>query len=430
VAVDTTNQVASILWEVDAVRAARSRPYRTPSGHAAPLYVDARRALADPRSRGRIVDALIEAVSAVRGDADIVVAADADGIPIAACLADKLSLPMAYVRARPKTHGLEHQIEGKVHPGAKALLVADAVSAGSTVSQAIDTLRSVDAETVVCTAIYGDELGAVRAALDGQGVALVVLSDLESIIAAGLESARLTQAQAGEWRRLSAATPHPPPTWEVVPESRQAVAAALLDTGAVSYRIDPPYRLVSGLFAPIYVDCRLLISHREARATVIGFMQRVIESRIGLANVDAIAGTTTAGLPYAAVLAERLGRPFVYVKSEAEPFGRMSRVEGRIEPGQQIVVIEDHITTGSSVLATTASLRDAGAAVATCVSILAYGFEEARRSFADASLSLFHLTDSDTLLHVALEKGIIIPHVDREVRAWLRDPKSWSPGEV
>src|SRR5262249_926750 len=169
-------------------------------------------------------------------------------------------------------------------------------------------------------------------------------------------------------------------------------ARTLCGAGGGLYCIAPPSRLVSGLFAPIYVDCRLLISHREARATVIEFMQRVIESRIGLANVDAIAGTTTAGLPYAAVLAERLGRPFVYVKSEAEPFGRMARAEGRIEPGQHIVVIEDHITTGSSVLATTASLRDAGAEVSTCVSILAYGFPEARQSFADASLSLFHLT--------------------------------------
>ena len=202
-----------------------------------------------------------------------------------------------------------------------------------------------------------------------------------------------------------------------------AIARALLKIEAVRLRPQEPFQWSSGLYAPIYCDNRLTLAYPEIRSMIAdGFAAALREEEW---RPDAIAGTATAGIPHAALLSERVGLPMAYVRSRPKAHGRGRQIEGRIDEGQRVVLVEDLISTGGSALEAVEALREHGAVVCGVLAIFSYGFSLSASAFADADCTLRTLTSLDDLLAVAQEGGLDSDDL-RLLSEWRGDPDGWS----
>ncbi len=206
----------------------------------------------------------------------------------------------------------------------------------------------------------------------------------------------------------------------------QAIAKALLDIKAVSV-VDKQHLFTwaSGIKSPIYCDNRLTMSYPEVRSLIADSFVEQIKQHYP--DVQVIAGTATAGIPHAAWVAERLEMPMVYVRGSAKQHGKGNQIEGRLQAGQRVVLIEDLISTGGSSLAAAEALQQAGADVLAVIAIFSYNFKEAEQRFADANVIYGSLTDYRTLLPVAVDAGYISDQDAAELANWRLDPRMFTP---
>jgi orotate phosphoribosyltransferase len=181
------------------------------------------------------------------------------------------------------------------------------------------------------------------------------------------------------------------------------IARALLETGSILIDPQHPFKLVSGRFSPVYVDCRRLISFPQAREAVTEGFAELVEREIGLEEVEVVAGGETAGIPYAAFLAQRLRKPMIYVRKEPKGHGRAAQIEGVLEPDQRVLLVEDLVTDGGSKLRFKEGIERAGGIARDCLAVFEYfskraGLSRARDALAEQGLRLHSLTDWDEVL--------------------------------
>ena len=203
------------------------------------------------------------------------------------------------------------------------------------------------------------------------------------------------------------------------------IALDLLKIKAVFFRPDEPFTWASGIQSPVYCDNRLTLSDPGVRTDVETGLKTLIEEHYPEAEV--LMGTSTAGIAHAAITAHLMGLPMGYVRSGAKDHGRQNRIEGRLEPGQKAVVVEDLISTGGSVLEVVDALREAGAEVLGIVSIFTYGMRKGLERLAGAGVKNVSLTDFDHIAEVAAAEGYIArADVERLIR-FRDDPadESW-----
>ena len=205
---------------------------------------------------------------------------------------------------------------------------------------------------------------------------------------------------------------------------KELIASDLLKIRAVFFRPDEPFTWASGIKSPVYCDNRLTLSDPGVRSDVENGLRRIIEENYPEAEV--LMGTSTAGIAHAAITAHLMGLPMGYVRSGAKDHGRQNQIEGRLEPGQKVVVVEDLISTGGSVLEVVDVLREAGAEVLGIASIFTYGMKKGLDRLAAANVRNVSLTDFDAVAAVAAEQGYIRPEdVERLIR-FRNDPSDGS----
>ena len=213
-------------------------------------------------------------------------------------------------------------------------------------------------------------------------------------------------------------------------EYRELIASDLLKIKAVFLRPDEPFTWASGIKSPIYCDNRLTLTAPEVRTHVEEGLAETVRKYYPEAEV--LMGTSTAGIAHAAITAHLLGMPMGYVRGSNKDHGRQNRIEGKLEPGQKVVVIEDLISTGGSVIDVVDALREAGACVLGIASIFTYGMKKGLERLEAANVKNVSLTDFDEIVAVAAEQGYISPgDVDRLI-AFRNDPsdESWIGGAV
>ena len=202
--------------------------------------------------------------------------------------------------------------------------------------------------------------------------------------------------------------------------SPETIAAALLSAGAVHLRPDEPFTFASGLRSPIYCDNRLLIGDVAARRVVLPAFAAAC------ADAEVIAGTATAGIPWAAWVAEALGLPMAYVRGAAKGHGRGRQVEGAAVNGRRVALLEDTISTGESSLAAAAALRAEGAELTGCICIFTWGWQATAEAFSAVDLPLVPLTTLPALLDVAARDGSLARAQRALVEDWVADPQGWA----
>ena len=201
---------------------------------------------------------------------------------------------------------------------------------------------------------------------------------------------------------------------------RTHIARHLLSIGAVFLRPDEPFVWASGIKSPIYCDNRLILTAPEARNEVEQTIADTVRREYPEAQV--LMGTATAGIAHAAIAAHLLGLPMGYVRSGSKDHGRKNQIEGKLTPGEKVVVIEDLISTGGSVLDTVAALRAAGAEVLGVISIFTYGLAKGRQRLAEAGVKCVSLTDLDTIAQVGVQQGYITQGDVARLLAFRDDP--------
>ena len=206
---------------------------------------------------------------------------------------------------------------------------------------------------------------------------------------------------------------------------KNTIAKDLLKIQAVFLRPDEPFTWASGIKSPIYCDNRLTLSDHQVRTDVESGLAALVKEHYPEAEV--LMGTSTAGIAHAAITAQMLELPMGYVRSGAKDHGRKNQIEGKLVPGQKVVVVEDLISTGGSVLEVVDVLRQAGAEVLGIVSIFTYGMKKSVDRLAEANVKNVSLTDLDTVAAVAAAEGYIRPEDQARLIAFRNNPsdKSW-----
>lgn len=210
-------------------------------------------------------------------------------------------------------------------------------------------------------------------------------------------------------------------------EHRARVSQILFDIEAVHCNLEKPYIFTSGWASPVYVNCRRLFSTTWERREIVGLLARELERALGPDGFDVVAGGETAGIPYAAWVADYFYRPMVYVRKKPKGFGLGRRIEGELAPGQRAVLIEDLMTDGASKVDFARAIREAGGTVGHAAVVFSYGvYPEAPAKLDAADLSVYALTDWRTTLGVAERRGHFDRAQVRAVREFLDDPPAWS----
>ena len=211
-------------------------------------------------------------------------------------------------------------------------------------------------------------------------------------------------------------------------ETSRKIAKDLLKIQAVFLSPDKPFTWASGIKSPVYCDNRLTLTAPEVRTDVENGLKALIEENYPDAEV--LMGTSTAGIAHAAITAHLMGLPMGYVRSGNKDHGRQNRIEGKLEKGQRVVVVEDLISTGGSVIDVVDALREAGAEVLGIVSIFTYGMKKGLERLAAADVKNVSLTNLDVLSEVAAQEGYIKPEDVNRLIAFRNNPsdESWIGG--
>jgi orotate phosphoribosyltransferase len=207
----------------------------------------------------------------------------------------------------------------------------------------------------------------------------------------------------------------------------ELMAKMLWEIKAVHFRPEEPYKLASGMMSPVYIDCRKLISFPRIRSAVMDFAAATVMSEAGFEQFDCVAGGETAGIPFAAFLAERLSLPMIYVRKQPKGHGRNAQIEGHMPDGARVLVIEDLTTAGGSMFKFIDAIRAAGGVVNHGMALFYYGiFREAAARFANGHVELHHIATWRQVLEVARAQALFNSEKLASVQSFLDDPLAWS----
>ena len=200
----------------------------------------------------------------------------------------------------------------------------------------------------------------------------------------------------------------------------KTTAKELLKIKAVFLSPEDPFTWASGIKSPIYCDNRLILSYPETRRVVEAGIAENIKKHYP--DCQLVAGTSTAGIAHAALVAEILDLPMAYVRGSAKDHGRNNQIEGKVDPGTKVVVVEDLISTGGSCIDVVNVLREAGAEVLGVASIFTYGLEKGIKRLAEANVKNVSLSNYDALIEAAIEENYILPEQEKKLRAFRANP--------
>ena len=206
---------------------------------------------------------------------------------------------------------------------------------------------------------------------------------------------------------------------------RDRISEVLLKIGAFTINIKEPFKFVSRMLSPIYIDCRRLISFPQERKAIIDTAVEIVKNEIGLENINVIAGGETAGIPLAAWLAERLNMSMIYVRKKPKDYGKRRQTEGELKPGQRVLLFEDMISTGRSKINFFNGIKNDGGVMEHCLVIYEYGYPEARKALEENGIKLYSMSDINSVLNVGKRIGYFSDEEINEIKEWFKDPEKW-----
>lgn len=203
-------------------------------------------------------------------------------------------------------------------------------------------------------------------------------------------------------------------------------AKILIKINAVSFRFDPPFTFTTGLKSPIYLDNRIIMSYPDERERIINFYIEILREKIGLKNVDYVSGTATAAVPQASWVSGKLHLPMVYVRPSTKSYGKGNKLEGYLKPGSNVVIIEDHASTATSIANNAQTIRESGGKVTYCIATTTYETKESVNTLKANRIILFALATGKDIVHEAFRQKLITPKEKEHIDLWFQDPANWA----
>jgi len=213
-------------------------------------------------------------------------------------------------------------------------------------------------------------------------------------------------------------------------EAANRIGEMLLQTEAIAFYKERPFVFVSGRISPVYIDCRRLLSFPEVRETIITEMAKMAEREIGLGKIDVVAGGETAGIPYAALVSQKLKKPMIYIRKQPKGYGGTKQIEGILEPNRRVLLVEDLITDGLSKLRFNIGVRAAGATITHSLCVFEYGSDsldlhEGKKNLAEHGIASYALANWDHVLAAGLSKKYFTDDAGKQILDFLKDPENW-----
>jgi orotate phosphoribosyltransferase len=213
-------------------------------------------------------------------------------------------------------------------------------------------------------------------------------------------------------------------------EVSKKVAEMLLQTEAIQVYKDKPFVFVSGRISPVYIDCRKLLSFPTEREYIVTQLAQKAETDIGVGNIDVVAGGETAGIPYASFVSHLINKPMIYIRKQPKGYGGTKQIEGILEPGKRVLLVEDLITDGLSKLRFNIGIRGAGAKMTHCLCVFDYASDrldlhEGERNLAEHEIKLITLANWDDVLNTGLSKNYFTGNQSEQILDFLKDPENW-----
>lgn len=211
---------------------------------------------------------------------------------------------------------------------------------------------------------------------------------------------------------------------------QEDIAKGLLESKAITVNLENPFVFVSGTISPVYVDVRKLLSFPKVRDKVTDGFIELIRKGIEIEKIDVIAGGETAGIPFAAMVAGELKKPMIYVRKETKGYGQNKQIEGTINKGDRVLLVEDVITSGTTKVKFNIGIRSAGATMTDCICVFNYesevlGIHEGREKLKNYDIKLHSLVDWDDVLKIAEEDDYFSSEELAQIRKFLQDPEVW-----
>ncbi|OGK21938.1 orotate phosphoribosyltransferase [Candidatus Roizmanbacteria bacterium RIFCSPHIGHO2_02_FULL_37_13b] len=205
----------------------------------------------------------------------------------------------------------------------------------------------------------------------------------------------------------------------------QQTAQILIDINAVSFRFDPPFTFTSGLKSPIYLDNRLVLSYPKERKQIVDFYLQIIKTEVGLDKIDYISGTASAAIPQASLVAAALELPLVYVRPSTKSYGKGNKLEGFLKKSSRVLIIEDHISTATSVVNNAQTVREQGGEVVACIATTTYETEASISLLKENDIKFYTLTTGKIIVAQAYQSGKLTKDEKESIELWLKSPKDW-----
>jgi orotate phosphoribosyltransferase len=204
----------------------------------------------------------------------------------------------------------------------------------------------------------------------------------------------------------------------------------LLQTEAIAFYKDKPFVFVSGRISPVYIDCRRLLSFPDVREAIITEMAKKAECEIGVDKIDIVAGGETAGIPYAALVSQKLKKPMIYIRKQPKGYGGTKQIEGILEANQRVLLVEDLITDGLSKLRFNIGIRGAGSKITHSLCVFEYGSDsldlhEGKKNLAEHGIESLALVNWDHILDAGLSKKYFSEDAGKQILDFLKDPENW-----
>ena len=213
-------------------------------------------------------------------------------------------------------------------------------------------------------------------------------------------------------------------------EWKITIAEMLLKTESIQIYKERPFVFVSGRISPVYIDCRKLLSFPDVREAIVDQLAKTVENEIGLDVVDVVAGGETAGIPYAAFVSQKIHKPMIYVRKNPKGYGQTKQIEGVLNSGQRVLLVEDLITDGLSKIRFNIGIRAEGAKITHCLCIFEYGSDrlalhEGRENLAKHDIQLRTLVNWDDVLSTGLSKKYFSDEASKQILDFLKEPENW-----
>ncbi len=203
----------------------------------------------------------------------------------------------------------------------------------------------------------------------------------------------------------------------------QKVAGILLDIGAVLFTRNRPFKFTSGLLSPVYIDCRVIVSHPKERKIVVNALVEKVKKEIGLPDV--VAGIATGGIAHAALIADKLNLPMVFVRSKPKEHGKGNQVEGVLRRGQKVLIVEDLVSAATSSESAIRAVRKLGGVVTNEIAIYTHNLKASDDYFKKAKVKFSYLTDTKQVAQQAVKKGFMKKAQIKIIENWVHDPVTW-----